>query len=221
MKENPGATPRLIADALGISLNQVRSALNKLRDAGYVIRIPGEGYYVRYRSSDIEIEESNDYLRIVNSDRAGPVMEIRDIINQLTNRVDRLEKEVKEIKLILEALIKASTDSKSRISHSQEASEDRLIKEVKSRKVMKISDALAIASKPIDEYVSAGTIKVVSDLVVDPDFYSNFLGKFPIKKSDILSLSDEERTLMNAMIREGIIYLHGGREYRILQRARS
>ncbi len=221
LKENPGATPRLIADALGIPLNQVRLVLNKLRDAGYVVRIPGEGYYARFRSPDTEMEGSNDYLRVGDISGAGLVAEIKSIVDQLAIRVDKLEKEVKEIKLALEALIKASANSKPRVSHSHEVSEDRLIKEIKSRKVMRMSDALAISSKPIDEYVSTGAVKVVSDLVVDPDFYNNFLSKFPIRKSDILSLTDEERALMNAMIREGIVYLHGGREYRTLQKTQS
>jgi DNA-binding Lrp family transcriptional regulator len=217
LRENPGATPRLIADALGIPLNQVRLALNKLRDAGYVVRVPGEGYYARSSTSDVGLEDAGDYSRTGIGSGVELVSEIKSVVDQLAIRVDRLEKEVKEIRLALEALIKASADSRPKVS-PHGTGEDRLAKEVKFRKVMKISEALAMTSKPIDEYVKSGVIKVVSDLVVDPEFYSAFLGRFPIKKSEILSLSDEERTLMNAMIKEGIVYLHGGREYRTIQK---
>ncbi|MEM4550429.1 MAG: hypothetical protein QXG82_03220, partial [Sulfolobales archaeon] len=113
------------------------------------------------------------------------------------------------------ALTKVGQEVRPRSLLEQDLNEDRTVKELKSRKIMKLSEVIAIAKKPIDEYVKAGLVVVVSDLAVDSEFYKNFSSKFPIKKLEVSKLSYEERELMNAMIKEGIVYLHCGREYRL------
>ncbi|RLG78799.1 MAG: hypothetical protein DRO10_02110, partial [Thermoprotei archaeon] len=47
IKLNPGATPREIADGLGLPYNTVRGAILRLREAGYLIRSSRGGYVVR------------------------------------------------------------------------------------------------------------------------------------------------------------------------------
>ncbi|MEM1622750.1 MAG: helix-turn-helix domain-containing protein [Sulfolobales archaeon] len=218
LKENPGATPRLIADALGLPLSQVRIALNRLRDSGHVVRVPGGGYYARATDSTSLEEaetESNVELKRQRSEHIFDIEKLREEVSHLTARINKLEKEVKEIKVALEALTRAGQEVRPRSPAEQGLGDDRTIKEIKSRKVMKLSELLAIAKKPIDEYVKAGLIVVVSDLAVDSEFYKNFSSKFPIKKLEVSKLSYEEKELMNAMIKEGIVYLHCGREYRL------
>ncbi|MCS7098733.1 MAG: winged helix-turn-helix transcriptional regulator, partial [Sulfolobales archaeon] len=155
LKENPGATPRLIADALGLSISQVRLALSKLRDSGYVVRIPGEGYYVRASidSRDLEVAEA-DYGLKSRKEEGGNLTQlierIRETVDGLASRVDRLEKEVKEVRLVLEALTKANQEAKLRPSATSEVREDPVVKELKNRKIMKVSEVLAIATKPLE-----------------------------------------------------------------------
>ena len=218
LKENPGATPRLIADALGLPLSQVRIALNRLRDSGRVVRVPGEGYYARAidSSSFEEAEmESSAEIRKQKDDLSLDIEKLREEVGHLVTRVNKLEKEIKEIKVALEALTKASQEVKPRPLPDQDLAEDKAIKELKSKKVMKLSEVLSIAKRPIDEYVKAELIVVISDLAVDSEFYKSFSSKFPIKKLEVSKLSHEERELMNAMIKEGVVYLHCGREYRL------
>ncbi|MEM1527913.1 MAG: winged helix-turn-helix transcriptional regulator [Sulfolobales archaeon] len=218
LKENPGATPRLIADALGLPLSQVRIALNRLRDSGHVVRVPGEGYYARVADSTSLEEaetESSVELKKQKDGLSFDIEKLREEVSHLAARVNKLEKEVKEIKVALEALTKVGQEVRPRSLLEQDLNEDRTVKELKSRKIMKLSEVIAIAKKPIDEYVKAGLVVVVSDLAVDSEFYKNFSSKFPIKKLEVSKLSYEERELMNAMIKEGIVYLHCGREYRL------
>ncbi len=210
LKENPGATPRAIADALGISLAQVRIVLNRLRDSGYVTRVPGGGYYARTlpspdTTSEVDVERASGTPAVVPS----TIKELEDEIKELRQRLDRLEKEVRELRIVVDSL------SRAKVQQAQEQTQDRFIKEIKMRKALKLSEALAIAIKPIDDYVKAGAVKVFADLVVDREFFEEFSKRFPIRKTQLNELSDEEREVLSSLIREGLVYLYGGREYRL------
>jgi len=208
LKENPGATPRAIADALGISLTQVRIALNRLRDLGYVTRVPGGGYYARTSPSTIS---EVDVERTPGTPVAAPsiLRELEGEVKELRQRLDKLEKEVRELRIVVDSL------SRAKMQQAQEQAQDRFIKEIKMRKALKLSEALAIATKPIDDYVKAGAVKVFADIVVDREFFEEFSKRFPIRKTQLSELSDEERELLNSLIKEGLVYLYGGREYRL------
>ena len=210
LKENPGATPRAIADALGISLAQVRALLNRLRDSGYVTRVPGGGYYARTSpspdaTSEVDLERASNTPAVVPS----IIKELEDEIKELRQRLDRLEKEIRELRIVVDSL------NRAKVQQAQEQTQDRFIKEIKMRKALKLSEALAIATKPIDDYVKVGAVKVFADLVVDREFFEEFSKRFPIRKTQLSELSDEEREILNSLIREGLVYLYGGREYRL------
>ncbi|MCC6046601.1 MAG: winged helix-turn-helix transcriptional regulator [Desulfurococcaceae archaeon] len=212
LRENPGATPRAIADALGISLTQVRVVLNRLRDLGYVTRVPGGGYYARAMQSPAnasEVEVEGTSATPTPTGVLDVVKGLESEVRELRQRLEKLEKEVRELRIAVESL------GRTRVQQSQEQLQDRFTKEVKARKVLKLSEALAIASKPLDEYVKAGVVKVFADLVVDREFFEEFSRKFPIKKAQLNELSDMERELLNSLIKEGLVYLYGGREYRL------
>jgi len=210
LRENPGATPRAIADALGISLAQVRVALNRLRDSGYVTRIPGGGYYARASpGSDAAPEVERAPPTPAPGGAPDTLKELEGEIRELRQRLEKLEKEVRELRIVVDSL------SRARAQQAQEQTQDRFIREVKARKVLKLAEALAIATKPIDEYVKAAAVKVFADLVVDREFFEEFSRKFPIRKTQLSELSDAERELLNSLIKEGLVYLYGGREYRL------
>ncbi len=223
LKENPGATPRLIADALGLPLNQVRIALNRLRDAGYVVRVPGEGYYARVPAEPADLGEADTGpgAGLSGGGVSGAALrfeKLSEVVEQLVERVGKLEKEVKEIRVTLDALVRSSQEPRSRAQAGQGSREDPVLRELKARKVMKVGELASTAARPLEEYVRTGSVVVISDVAVDADFYNSFLNRFPIKKLDAVKLSSEERELMNAMIREGVVYLYGGREYRLTSR---
>jgi len=83
LKNNPGATPREVADALGLPYNVVRHALLRLREAGYVIRSSRGGYLVRVgfpTLDDVEVTQSRES----NDQRPGvSVAELIGVIEEL------------------------------------------------------------------------------------------------------------------------------------------
>ncbi|MEM1703924.1 MAG: winged helix-turn-helix transcriptional regulator, partial [Zestosphaera sp.] len=58
LKSNPGAMPREIADALGVSIGMVRIALLRLRELGYVVRSGKGGYVVKSGAGDLGARKS-------------------------------------------------------------------------------------------------------------------------------------------------------------------
>jgi biotin operon repressor len=110
LRVNPGATPREIADALGISLASVRIAINRLRELGYVIRSSKGGYVVRVSQelpTPTEIV-SNTRSTVQDSQQGISFDSIIKLLNELSSkvselegRVGKLEKEVNYIKKVI------------------------------------------------------------------------------------------------------------------------
>ncbi|MCD6323711.1 MAG: winged helix-turn-helix transcriptional regulator [Desulfurococcales archaeon] len=207
IKENPGSNPREIADALGIPYGTVRSAIMRLREAGYLIRSSRGGYVVRAGlPQGLEDELSTPKQPLSSEDfkaLAEAVNELRALIESLEERVSKLEKE-------LDLLRKGLTPNQSRKSVA--GFEDLL----KERGVVRASQASKLSRKPIDAYVREGRVVAIGDLLVSPSFLNAFKSRFPLRVSEVRGLKQEERELLNAMIREGLVYLHGGREYRLV-----
>jgi len=219
LRVNPGATPREVADALGISLVSVRIAINRLRELGYVIRSSKGGYVVRVSQelptpTDIisntqsitrDVQQStenvgfNSIIKLVN--------ELSNKISELEGRVGRLEKEVNYIKRSL---------PKIPSKHVGSEGSDKLISTLKLRNILSINEVREIISKPLEEYVREGRVVVINDLVVSSEFLKNFKSKFPIKVSEINKLSPEELKLLEALVRTNQAYLYSGIEYRLL-----
>ncbi len=207
IKENPGSSPREIADALGIPYGSVRSAIMRLREAGYLIRSSRGGYVVRAGLPEgLEEELGVPEQRVRNEDLRAfteAINELRALIGSLEERVSKLEKELNLLK-------KGLTPSQGRKVLG--GLEERL----EGAGVIKASLASKLSGKPIQAYVREGKAVVVGDLLVSPEFLKKFKSKFPLKVSEVRKLKQEERELLNAMIKEGLIYLHGGREYRLV-----
>lgn len=209
LRSNPGATPREIADALGVSLASVRVAINRLRELGYVIRSSKGGYVPRV-SQDTVV--TYDYTRsstsyIVGDDLLKTVNELVSKVGELEGRVRRLEDEVKLIKKSLPRIsTKPSTSSDA----------DAFLSALKLRGVMGVDEFRKLTNKPLDDYINSKKVILIGDLVVHPDFLETFKSKFPIKVSDTSSLSNDELRLLETLIKTNRVYLFSGIEYRIL-----
>ncbi len=214
IKENPGATPREIADALGIPYSSARSAILRLREAGYLIRSSKGGYIVR---SALPSGLDEELSGIPSKESAGSselreltkgLRELREIVEDLRGRVERLEHEIN--------ILKAGLKPRERVERKP-SSKKGLIEVLEERGAIKASEAVKLAGGSLDPYVRSGKVILIGSLVVSPEFLNTFKKKFPLKVSEVGRLTQPEKELLDIMIREGIVYLHGGREYRIIE----
>ncbi len=214
LKNNPGATPREVADALGLPYNAVRYALLRLREAGYVIRSPRGGYLVRVgfpALDDIEATQSknNDTQpSISTAELVSVVEELRSMVMELKAKVNRLEQEIN--------LLKKGIPARRTRQRKDKKVADPLLSMLSSKGLITLSEARKLASKPIEAYVNEGVAIPVGNYLVSPGFLDNFKKKFPLSVSEIEKMSPEERALLDSLIKEGLVYLHAGREYRVI-----
>jgi len=257
LRARPGATPREIADALGVSLNLIRAVLMRLREEGIVVR-GDKGYYARVAPTkyDVGTEEifeegkisagkvttsvPHEYIEEVNNlksmvsnlakeldDLKNQVKEIREavsafegVISKLRKSLNELESSVRALKYDVNSLKKLMESVKRKeVVRKEEGGEvlDKFILKIKEEGVMSVNDALKLLDKPIDYYVNSGKVVVISSLVVDAEFFDNFVSKFPLNISELGKLSSKERMLLEEMVRAGYAYLYGGKEYRVIK----
>ncbi|MEM3142455.1 MAG: winged helix-turn-helix transcriptional regulator [Zestosphaera sp.] len=225
LKSNPGAMPREIADALGVSIGMVRIALLRLRELGYVVRSGKGGYVVKSGAGDLGARKSvedfyeetqkqakreastraekdsstlREHLDIEISELRSEVNELKKIVESLSDRVNKIET---EFTLLLKSL---KTEKKVREEVS-EASVDAIVR----------VDILRNRGVSVDSLVRSGNYVVVGNYVVLHSFMEEFKKRFPISLREVKNLKDEERELLNAMVSEGLAYLHAGKEYRL------
>jgi len=146
LKNNPGARPSDIANALGVSVNLVRRILMRLRNRGIVMRI-GMGYVVRsealptqkaheesvVESEAVEHEEKPAMVSVkqVSTGAEAPrigatgtdVEELRVRVEKLENLVKDLMRRIDEIRNSVEKLIVAL---QSRADHQRIPTEEVL-----------------------------------------------------------------------------------------------
>lgn len=226
LKSNPGAMPREIADALGVSIGMVRIALLRLRESGYVVRSGKGGYVVKSGAGDLETRRSVDvdayeepreqarkevgarverdsstlreHLDTELSELRNEVNELRKIVESLSDRVSKVET---EFTLLMKSL---KPEKKVR----EEASE------VGGDAIMRV-DVVRGRGISVDSLTRSGNYVIVGNYVVLQSFMEEFKRKFPIPLKEVKNLKDEEKELLNAMVSEGLAYLHAGREYRL------
>jgi len=226
LKSNPGAMPREIADALGISVGMVRIALLRLRESGYVIRSSKGGYVVKSSAEDMETQgvagtDAYEGMRKKVGEEAGThagkdlsalkeyvdseitalrneVSELRKIVESLNDRVSKIET---EFTLLMKSL---KTERKAREEVS--ALGEEVIMRVDNVRNRGIS---------VDSLLRTGSYVVVGNYVVSQSFMEGFKKKFPIPLREVKNLTKEEKELLDAMVSEGLAYLHAGKEYRL------
>ncbi|MEM2020778.1 MAG: winged helix-turn-helix domain-containing protein [Zestosphaera sp.] len=229
LKSNPGATPREIADILGVSIGMVRVALLRLRESGYIVKSVKGGYFVKSGVRDLseaggpgmgagaqepggrdaslrppstrgggDSSAIRDLLESELSSLKSELTGLRNVINALSERVTKLEEEYN--------LLMKSLKSEGKVRES----EPRLSEGV----VMRLDEAKA-RGMPVDSLVRSGNCLIIGNYLVTQEFLEEFRRRFPINLRDVRSLTREERELLDAMVGEGLAYLHAGREYRL------
>lgn len=214
LKSNPGATPRKIADALGVSLTVVRLALNKLRESGSVIRSSKGGYIVKVSNNVAVLDytftnSSKSSLKL--EELTKTINELVDKVNELVERVSKLENEVRRIKMSLPEIN----------TSPRKVDNDKLLTALKLRGIINVEEAKKLATKPLEDYVNYGKALIIEDFIVSPEFLSRLKSRFPLKISDLNSLSPEEQELLKVLIKAGHVYLYAGIEYRYLDTIQS
>ncbi len=228
--ENPGSKPRQIADSIGESLARVRRALYVLRDRGIIAR-SGQGYVVvksrlytisrtenrnvaqnkEQRNVTEERTRSNIYSRSVASNTDDKwlseiITNILKNINELNKRIANIEREISIVKSRLESLEKNRNEKY-----------DYFISLIRQKRIMAIEEAKRYMQKTLEYYVMNDYVIVVGNIVVEKRYYEEFKKRFPLKVSEIKKLNNNDLLLLKKLIEEGVIYLHGGNEYRFVE----
>ncbi|MEO3993324.1 MAG: winged helix-turn-helix transcriptional regulator [Desulfurococcaceae archaeon TW002] len=226
LKTNPGAMPREIADALGVSIGMVRIALLRLRELGYVVRSGKGGYVVKSSSGDLETRKYADIdayekpRKQVREEVSTQVeRDLSTLKEYLNTEISRLRSEVGELRKIVESL----SDRVSKVeaeftllmkSLKPEKKAKEEVSEVGGDVIMRV-DVARNRGISVDSLVRSGNYVIVSNYVVLQSFMDEFKKRFPISLRDVRNLTSEERELLNAMVSEGLAYLHAGKEYRL------
>ncbi len=221
LKENPGSNPRKIADALGLSLARVRVALLRLRDRGQVVRT-SRGYVAVAQPRDLEAYQvrgppaSQAGIRAAETSSRLDALEKRMSI--LEARLDALEEKLgllaEELEKLREALKQRSGEPRIRRARPRVRELGEVLEE---RKVVPLDEARRHAiSRSLKDYLDSGEAVVLGGLVVEKSFYDEFRSRFPIPVGEVSRLNREEKMLLEAMVSEGLAYLHAGREYRLV-----
>ena len=212
LKSNPGAMPREIADALGISIGMVRIALLRLRELGYVVRSSKGGYVVKSSSKDIEsygltdVDTRGEQQKIIKKDNLDTeINELRSEVNELKKVIESLCEKVSKIEAEFTLLMK-SLKSEKKVKDE--------VSEVGKDVIMRI-DVARNRGVSVESLVRSGNYVIVGNYLVSQSFMEEFRKRFPISLKEIKSLTNEERELLNAMVSEGLAYLYAGKEYRL------
>ncbi len=240
LKENPGSTPREIADSIGVSISTVRRILYFLRDKGLVKRLD-RGYVAVSRVSEHKetntSRESSPKTRhimeedeVTNMDTANigkELMALRkvsvnklddkwlyEIISNIMKQINNLEQRLKLLEKELEFIKKIISKETSKQVHQEYV--DKLIEIIKHEKIIPLSTALNYATKPLEYYVEQKLVIPLGKYIVDYAFYVKFKEKIPIRTDKIKLLDEKEKQLLRILIDEGIVYLHKGQEYRMI-----
>jgi DNA-binding transcriptional ArsR family regulator len=219
LKNNPGASPREIADALGLPISTVRIAILRLREAGYVVKSARGGYVVRVAPPPIEdyltgesgVGDKLADLKNITQKLEKRIENLENIIERLVNRIDKLETELR----LLSKGVGSQQKGKGGSMRSRPA--DRLLAGLKEKGILSFEEAKSLTVRPISYYVDKGQAMVVGDYIVDPDFFKEFKKRFPLILKEVGNLSKEEKRLLDEMIKDGQVYLYGGKEYRLIE----
>ncbi len=236
LRENPGANAREIAEALGVSYGRIQAALYRLREKGAIIKT-GFGYAVshtlrnyleEYRETEIGrgntkttqlMEKAREAFerRIKELEKAMNELfkqysTLKESMETLSKRLEQLLNDVKNLERKVNGLSKIISNIPAK--HKEE--KDRFLIILKKEGIMDVGKARNLAIRSLEEYVRSNNVVAVSSFIVDREFYEKFKSKFPIPKDKVSNLSEKEKTLLRALVDEGLAYLHRGIEYRLV-----
>lgn len=150
-----------------------------------------------------------------------PSIEAR--VKELDSKIRELEQSLLKISETIESLKKRVLELKSSISLKTTFQERRLrryaslLDVLMERGILDIEEARRIVSnemKSLNDYVREGRVVIVGDLVALREFYEEILMRLPISISEYRDLDPNARRLIDAMIQDGILYIHRGVEIR-------
>ncbi|WFO75252.1 hypothetical protein J4526_09340 [Desulfurococcaceae archaeon MEX13E-LK6-19] len=152
-----------------------------------------------------------------------------------TNNIKAVTHDIKSIEKNLENIEKKITALENELLHLKEelANIRTLIKKIKEksveriktkrhveeklpRPVMPVLEAERVLGEKLRSLTYTGKIVIIGSLAVDGEFYQAFLSKFPISRRNAEKLPEDEKILLEEMKKEGKVYLHGGKEYRLV-----
>lgn len=227
----PGSSLRDISQLTGIDIVRVREAVERLRLYGMLSKV-GQGYVLTEKGKEYlknlvsteesqvkpvetprerEIEEtSNEPASPPRPDDGGekPLSMLSMRLEELEKKLAGLEKKVSEIENALRQLEDALSRSQTVRQSTQIVTEDV---------VVPVGDAVRKYGSMIDKWLREGRYIQVGSLMVEASFYESFKSKFPLKISEYSALSPVEKTLLEEMRKEGLVIVHAGKEYRLVE----
>jgi len=232
--ENPGASIKDLSIVFNVNPNTIRNTLYRLKGNGYVERV-GKGYILTSKGEwfvktilgesiqekeEIEIEEERiepkEKIREEKKHSETISIENRDIIE----RIDMLEKQLNEIRDIIDKLARQLEAIRRNIGRKESREKKNEKREEKMEKlprpVMNIQEAINVLGPMLDELKLEGKIEIIDSIVVDLDFYNDFKKKFPIPVNEVNKLSILEKTLLDAMIKDARVIKHAGKYYKLI-----
>ena len=168
-----------------------------------------------------------EYLESKHEDIHGDIAvltSLRDIVNQLKNTVNKinskitiLEKELNNLKKQVEILSKQTLMQRRGFGKEKET-KNPLQSILKSQGIIEIEESRKIVnSRTIHELIESGEAIVIGPYIVSKEYYRTFKRRFPIRLGEDEKLSTKEKKLLKVMLSEGLAYIHGGKEYRIIE----
>ena len=234
LHEFPGAGIKDIASALGINAGLARAIIYKLKSKGLVEKA-GNGYVLTtYAEESIakqlskareeqvaEIKEPSEESRkeslssqsMIAKERTAHKPLFLDNFNQriieLERQISRLENELVRIRRELERLREEA--KKFKIEEKQRKRVERLPKPI-----MSVAEAQSILGDQLSSLIYTGKAVVIGSLIVDHEIYDEFISKLPLSRKDAEKLPEPEKLLLEEMKKEGRIYLHAGKVYKLV-----
>jgi len=172
--------------------------------------------FAEVKPKEEEIKEQiklEDYVK--KSEFEERIRSLEEKVKELSSRIESLESKLNELSKTLKIATLRGMERKV----NKEVDEVLIL--LKDRKVLSIPEIKEYIrnknpSKSLEDYIKENKVKVIANLVVDKEFYREFINKMPIPVSKVKGLSQEEKALLRALIEEGLAYLHAAKEYRFI-----
>ncbi len=233
----PGASIKDVAQGLGISPNLARAILYRLKSRGivdksgygYVLTSVGESVAEKIIGKQAEkpLEKKVVEKPQVEKKETRPIIEetVEKVgpgrtsdLGDLEERIRVLEEKIAGLDNLLSSLKRELRDLKKALEEARKSRRDRRRVKVERlpKPIMSIMDARNTLGDGLHSLIYSGRAVVVGSLVVDSEYYNEFLARFPISRRDAEKLSDQEKLLLEELKNEGKIYLYAGKEYRLV-----
>ena len=240
LRDNPGASVKDIALALGISTNLARAIVYRLKSKG-LLEKSGRGYiltsYAESMISKTLHERKEEKVKETTSFKEGGETKVEETIVEtkaveerenitaqkaysvIERRLSDIESKIRELENMLNEVKNEFNKIKKiymRIRSVKNEKSGASVTEKIQKPVMSIVEAKQLYGDHLTTLIYTGKVVVVGSLVVDSSYYNKFLSKFPISRKDAEKLPEPEKILFEELRKEGRIYLHCGKEYRLI-----